>query len=626
MAGFRKTHTSPDPLHQRHAWHDTLRLRIILCAALLLLLLMLLLLRLWQVQVIQGQELNRRTLQQSIRPLRLNATRGNIIAQDGTVLVHNINRYDLVAYVSEMRQPGKYRNTLDHILEQEKYLAFTMGRQSTINREILRRHLRLAPVLPLVLARNLTPAEVAKVAELMPPVPGITTLPRPERTYAFPGLACHALGFTAWGRPDDLDSIEDFTRIYTFNELRGRTGLEASYEDTLAGKSGSRLLTVDSLGFARDDVRPPIEPTDGANLQLSLDHHAQQAAERTLHGYHGALVVVAARSGAVIALASTPGYDPAALTAASYTRLAGNQTDKPLLNRAVNGSYTPGSIIKPLIALAALENGTLTPQDYYECDGQFWIANHRIRCAKRAGHGLLHLHEALAFSCNPFFLDAGCRTGIDRLQIFFSSAGFGTPCGLDLAEFEPGIIPSRDFARNRWQRSWLAVDTAYVAIGQGALTITPLQAALYAAALGNGGKVFRPYLVQAVRSPSGETLTYTAPVIRRRLPVSHEHLQLVRQGMQAAVNTPGASASGLQRLNLPIAAKTGTAEVGSGDERYKNTWVIAFWPADNPDYALAALIEDGDTGGRTTIPAVARFLQEWLRLPPSSSQPQSNHP
>jgi penicillin-binding protein 2 len=284
----------------------------------------------------------------------------------------------------------------------------------------------------------------------------------------------------------------------------------------------------------------------------------------------------------------------------------------PLLNRAISVPYTPGSIVKPLVALAALKAGVIDAATIWNCDGKYVIGNRAIHCWNRYGHGPVNVVEAIKFSCNPFFIDAGLKTGVDRLQPMFSAAGLGASPGLDLPDCAAGYIPSRAFARQHWGRKWIAIDTAYVSIGQGALAISPLQAALFVAAIGNGGKVFRPYLVQSVCSAGGRVLRNTAPVVAHRLRVRPEHLALIQQGMRVAGNARHGTAKHAANPAISLAGKTGTAEVGFGTGRYKNTWIICYGPVDNPRYALACIVEHGKRGGRTAAPLAGQFFRRWL--------------
>ncbi|MGI5924489.1 MAG: penicillin-binding protein 2 [Lentisphaeria bacterium] len=589
-----------------------LRRRVLQGAAMMIIPLLLLVLRLWQVQVRQGPELLRQTQRQCVRPIWDNPVRGRIFAADGQVMADNTSHYDVVFHLAEMRQPGRSRRTRAHVLATAMRLAALMECENPLTAEMLARHIRMTPALPLRVFTDLSELERARLAELMPPIPGVELVARIERRYPFPGVGSQILGVAVWEKPRTIDLNDMYSRSYATDELRGLSGLEAAYDRALAGKPGMRLVRVDTMGYIHDDIGEAQPALDGHDLRLSIDSRAQRVADRALQGYSGALVVVDVHTGGVLAMASAPTYDLSVTDRNHYALLSVDEENLPLLNRAVNGLYTPGSIVKPLVALAALEHGAIEPDEVYDCTGRYLVGNHPIRCTRSYGHGPIDLLEAMTVSCNPYFIHAGIETGIDALNPMYAAAGVGEKSGFDLAERYAGIIPSRDMALRHWRRHWVMIDTAFVSIGQGGIEITPLQAAMFTAALANGGKLLRPYLVQSVVSADGKVVNNTPVVIRHRLPASPEHLQLVQRGMENTVVSDHGSARELRDAGIPLAGKTGTAEVGTRANRHHNTWIICFGPLPEPRYALACVIEKGDSGGRTAAPIAARFFREWL--------------
>lgn len=591
-----------------------MRGRIFVCVSVILALLALLLMRLWQVQVRQGDELMRKARRQSIRPVRLNPVRGRFFDSNGYTLVDNEPQYDLCFYVSEMRQYGRLKKTIEYILERERILANYLGREPSLTADRVKDHLRKQPVLPMTVMQNLTLEERTAFAELLPLIPGVDLVTRAVRKYRYPGMLSHVLGMTGWRLPSGEDVREDLPRLYVTPELRGVSGLEASFDAELAGQPGTRLLMVDSVGYARETVQQEAQPIAGNDIYLTIDSEAQRIAERLLEGYQGAIVVLNVNTGAVIAMASSPSFDLADLPPSKYRALMDDKEFQPMLNRATRGSYTPGSIMKPLLALAALEEIPEVAYDTYECTGAYALSKRsRIRCAHRAGHGELNLRQAIAVSCNPFFINLGMKLGIDEYSEYLEAAGIGEKSGIEIGE-SAGLRPSRAIAQRLWKRNWIAADTAFVSMGQGAIVITPLQAAVFTAAIANGGIVYKPYLVQQIRSQDGALIYEREPVIRHRLPGSPESFAEVRAGMTDAVYSEDASAPRLRDAGITIAAKTGTAEVAvkNSNTKLKNTWVIAFGPTDEPQYAIACLIEKGQSGGRTAVPVAAEFFRQWL--------------
>ncbi|MFA4944061.1 MAG: penicillin-binding protein 2 [Lentisphaeria bacterium] len=567
--------------------------------------------RMWSLQMRRHDLLDQDIRRQSIRRIRLEPVRGRIFSADGKALVDNRPTYNLVLHLAEMRQPGPHRRTSDFILQQVAAVAGAIRRPSALTQDELLRHDRTTPALPLTIFQDLTPAEMARATDLQPPIPGLEIQPRILRTYRHSGLAGHLLGFTGRRHPEEWDASADTLRLaYSLPELTGRDGLERFYDNDLAGRPGERLVQVDIRGYIHADAVPPTPPQDGADLCLSLDSRAQRAAELAIAGYRGALVLVEVQTGAIKAMVSAPGIDLSTLTAARYRELAADTENQPLLNRAVAGQYIPGSILKPLTALAALEADKITASSTVTCTGAYPLGNRAIRCWYHPGHGPLNLAGALQHSCNSFFIDAGIRLTPAEFLTLLRDAGLGEAPEIDLPGAARGILPDPAAAARLPRTAWIS-EAALLAIGQGAIAITPLQAALYTAAIANGGTVFRPYLVERLRNPDGSSRRITAPIALRRLPVRQKHLALVRQGMWQAVNLPDGTARQARTAVISMAGKTGTAQFQTRAGMAKNTWFIGYAPADQPRYAFAVVTEHGQSGGQTA-PIVRRTFELWL--------------
>jgi len=601
-----------------------MRRRVLICAAFMVIPLALLVLRLWQVQVLQGAELMRKSQRQSLRPVRVAPVRGRIFSSDGTELVGNANVYDAVFYLMEMRQPGRPIHTMDYVLEQSQRLARLIGRKPTLTSAQLRTHMITRPAMPLVVFSNLTEEERSRLWEITPWLTGLDIQPRFVRKYYYPTLLSHVLGFTGTNHPSEDFLGRLFARSYVNPEQGGRGGLELMYDQELTGTAGAKMVLVDPLGYAREELPGSIPAQNGLDLILTIDLKAQMIGEKLMEGHKGALVLMEVKTGKVLAMVSKPGFDLSTLTGKEYARLNGDQENKPMLNRAVNALYAPGSIIKPLVAIAALENDAIADNWQYECQGAYVIGKTRIHCAKRYGHGLLDVYEAITVSCNPFFMTTGIRTGIETLEKYFSAAGLGRKTGIDTDEYVRGLCPSRQAARDRYKRNWLMVDTAYASMGQGLIQVTPLQMACYCCALANGGVVPKPYLVSEIRrSDTGALVRRTVPQVGSTIPVRSETLEIIQAAMSNVVESPQGSGHLLTKLMVKdpqggdekrvfLAAKTGTAEMGIGEDKTKDTWMISFGPLPEARYALVCMVEKGDSGGKTVAPIVLAFWKEWL--------------
>ncbi|MFO7820655.1 MAG: penicillin-binding protein 2 [Lentisphaeria bacterium] len=572
-----------------------------------------LLMRLWYVQIIKVHTLAGEASEQSIRRIRVSPTRGRIFDRQKRLLVDNRPSYDIVLRPAAMRQPGGRQKTIDFAMSQARKLGEVIGRSVEIKASDIKRHLRVRPPVPLRVFGDLSKLELSLAAEHLPNVRGVEIKLRYRRDYAFPGLGGHILGFTGRRRPPD--ELRNKRYSYVMPEPRGRTGLELYYDEELAGRPGMRMVRVDPTGYIYEGIGRSQPPRDGGDLILTIDAQAQRIAENLLEGYKGAVVVVDAQNGAVIAMASSPTYNLADLSSAEYGRLAADEDSRPLVNRAIAGGYLPGSIIKPLVGLAALENGAVEADHEVVCTGQYPIGD-GIGCWLRSGHGTLDMEAAIEQSCNSYFIDIGLKTGLDQLRPMFLDAGLGSAPNLDLYGVGAGLVPSRSWARQYYGRPWIAIDTAFLSIGQGAIGLSPLQAALYAAAIGNGGQVYRPFLVQKIVDSEGEALRQTAPLPASTLTVSDKNLQVIRQGMKKVVNGEHGSAGRAQTEIISLAGKTGTAEVQTPSDEHNNTWFIGYGPLPTPRYAICVLVEYGASGGRTAAPLARKFFDNWLSARP----------
>ena len=456
---------------------------------------------------------------------------------------------------------------------------------------------------PVVMFEDLSDDEIARCEEFMPHIPGLSVTPRIERDYCEECLASHLIGMSTWKQVTISGKTAGPLGVYSVMEIHGKSGLEGKYDNELSGKTGVKTILIDPSGFTRDELKGTIAKIDGLSLRLTIDSKAQAAAEQALLKNTGALVAINPKNGAVIAMASSPTYSLAELTTRNYSDLLNDKDGMPLFNRATLGMYMPGSIVKPLVALQCLESGVLTTETEYDCIGYFKIGERKIGCAKRSGHGVLTLEEAIAVSCNPFFINAGLACKVDGLQNIYGAAGFGKKTGFELVE-AAGKIPSPQKATRG--------DNALASIGQGPIVVTPLQAACYTAALANGGKLWKPFVMWQMLNNEGLVVQETQPVLNGTLPASQEHLDIVRNAMIEAVNGHNTSANAMQASIVPLAAKTGTAEVGEGQNRHKNTWIICYGPLPEPTFAVACVVEHGASGGRTTAPVVVDFINTWL--------------
>ncbi len=538
---------------------------------------------------------------QSFRRVQTAGLRGGIFDRWGTPLA--VNRLSLCITVD----PGAYRGgrkqgeTVEsRIMAALEGMAAIVGRPPAAGVEAVRRHLRVELARPLVAWRDVTEEELARFSENARDYPGFDCNADAERSYPQGTLAAHVIGRV--GR-DRLPPVSGGERMnFVEKELRGREGLEMQYDDYLRGMAGEERVFVDARGFAtsRETV---IEPRHGFDLRLTLDAGLQRVAERELAGLRGACAAIDPRDGAVRILASAPAFDPnecvPVLRSEVYRRLADDPA-QPMLCRATAGTYAPGSTFKPITALAGLAAGH-SAAEVYECTGAYELGGMKIRCARTWGHGGMDMAHALRESCNPYFCALGMSAGSNAVIRTARAFGLGQRTGIDFPTDAAGVVPDAAWKAEHFaDPKWRPGDLAQMSMGQGQLLATPLQMARVAAALGSGWLVV-PHLNEAL------------PAERRPLAVPASHLREVRRGMRMVVDGGTGHRAG-DGVDAYVIGKTGTAQVGYGANRRKNTWFIAYATptaesrSDEP-IALAMVIEDGESGGGTTAPKVAEILK-----------------
>ena len=588
---------------------DAFVIRVGLLALVAFLLFSVLVIRLWNMQVIRSADYKYKDRKQSARRIRIPAMRGEILGRDGTPIVRNRPSFNVLFHPGEMTTE-RSRDQAKFIMDKADQVAAVLGRYNPLTLENVRRHLNYQPGLPLTAFKDLTDEERGRLDELFPPVRGLEVTAEPMREYPFGSLAAQLIGYVGNEDPSGADDRREY--FYYLPSLEGRSGLEYQYNEKLSGKAGSQFVMVNSNGFVHEQLEDPTPPENGYDLRLTLDIDGQLAAERALKGHLGAIVVMSADSGAIRVMASSPTFPPADFVPSiSRTRFRDLNEDpgKPFLNRATQGSYMPGSTIKPLTALAGLESG-IPDTKTYDCEGRTPLGyRDGIHCT--GIHHELDMRRAIMKSCNVYFVELGVETGIDALSRMFESAGIGRKTGIEIAE-RAGDLPKDE-------PGWNENETAYVSIGQGKVTVTPLQAAVFYGAIANGGTMYKPYLIDHMYDHdrlSGNRLSvYDAvPFKTGRLAASAKSLEVVREGMYLVVHDSGGSGRRGNIKSAELYAKTGTANVGTGANATKNTWFNGFvkHPRTGELLSFAAVIEHGDSGGGTTAPVVAEMFTEWF--------------
>ena len=532
---------------------------------------------------------------QSLRRVQVAGGRGRILARDGTVLADN--RPTLAVTVNaSWYQERNWDRTAEEIERALETASRIIGRPPETDGEAVRRHLRRSLSRPLVAWRNISEAELARFSEHERQLPGFACEPGEIRVYPQGRFAAQLLGYV--GR-DLIPAAEDERFSFRDFEMRGRAGLESCYDGYLRGVPGERDLQVDSRGFTHREWSV-VEPKRGPDLRLTLDAAVQAEAERQLADVRGACVVLDPRDGAVLAFASSPTYDPNDMVPVLTQERYRETLACP--NLASSGRFAPGSIFKPIVALAAMSAG-VSPDVTYDCTGAFELGKMRVRCARAWGHGEIGIAEALRESCNAFFCTVGMEAGSNAVITAARAFGLGAKTGIDFPE-DPGLVPDDQEKRSRRGERWYPGDLAQMSIGQGMLVVTPLQMARVIGALETGELV----------TPR---LNADLPVERRPVEgFSSAGFAVVREGLRMVVDG-GTGRRGGEGVAADVSGKTGTAEVGAGANRYKNTWFVAYArpnASSRPDaagreVAVAMVVDHGESGGGTTAPRVAEILK-----------------
>lgn len=577
--------------------------------------------RLFQLQVIEGDDLRQRSQRNSVRTVRLEAPRGDIADREGRVLAATRPAFVLQVIPHDLRQPRRTFAALGSLLESDP-----AGLRALVG--VRKGRARFQPV---ELVGDLSDEGRARVEEHRFALPGVVVDPKPRRHYVHGELAAHALGFIGEIQKEQLETRR--YADYRAGEVIGQSGVESLLQAHLRGRSGGRNQVVDVAGRVVDEL-DEVEPVPGGSVRLTLDLDLQRAAEEAFaeadpdaSARVGALVALDPRTGDVLALVSKPSFDPndfaGGIDVETWQRLNTDEW-RPMQNRAISGQYPPGSTWKSFVAAAGLEAGVIDPDEKVFCPGHFRLGRRVYRCWKRGGHGYVDLHQALVQSCDVYFYQAGLALGIDRLAYFARGFGFGRTTGIPLGHERAGLVPTSAWKERRFAEPWVRGETVSAAIGQGFDLVTPLQLAVGYAAIANGGRIVEPRLVLRRTARDGAVVEAPAPAERGTVPIAPEHLARVREALAGVVQESGGTGGRSRVPGVRVAGKTGTAQVvglehteeleeDEVERRLRDhAWFAAFAPADAPEIVVTALVEHGGHGGSAAAPIVQRVLARYF--------------
>jgi len=605
--------------------------RAILASVISVILLGVVIARLVQLQVFDHELFAEKSQGNRVRIEAVPPIRGLIFDRKGRVIAENLPAYQLELIPEQVDDIDDTLSRLAaiNLIEQDDIPRFTALSQSGQQFK------------PVTLKFRLTDEEIANFAIQRPRFPGVDFQPRLVRHYPYGALFSHAVGYVGALDTNDMQRLE--SARYAGTSHTGKTGVERSFENNLHGDAGFRHLIANARGRQvpadtselLDSLPMDETPSPGSNVYLTLDLDLQQVAYDAMDGRRGAVVALDPTNGEILALVSTPSFDPnpfaVGMSTAQYSELQDN-LDRPLFNRAVIGSYPPGSTIKPMLALAALETGATNLTRKSICIGYFQLEGdeHRYRDWRPEGHGPVDLHDAIAQSCDVYFYELGVKLGIDNMHKYLTQFGLGSTTGIDLLGERPGLVPSRqwkrDNFRNRDDKRWYHGETVIASIGQGFMLATPLQLASATGTLALRGSRYKPHLVAAIEDPLSGEREMIEPESLDRVAIDNEFywdniLEAMHDVMQGPRGTARAVGFG---AGYEMAGKSGTAQVVSiaQDEEYDEEEIaerlrdhalfISFAPFDNPRIAVAVIVENGSSGSGVAAPIAKAVMDKYL--------------
>lgn len=560
----------------------------------------------WYLQIARGDYYFALSENNRIRSVRVTAPRGYVLDRHGAVLVDNEPAYTLHLY---RREAKNLNASIDLAVE-----VLKLPREQV--RARVERGLRDPEFLPIPIAENLGIEEVAAIEARAPEHPEFAITVSQRRLYAHGASAAHALGFLSEASPDQIRAGEN---AYRMGDWIGQKGIEGAYERLLAGVNGERRVIVDSHGRETAEERR-VEARPGQNLFLTIDLELQKIAEQYFRERVGSAVALDPRNGEILALVSSPSYDPNWFTrrvsAKEWASLL-SDPHHPLQNRAIQNMFSPGSVFKIFLAYGALAQGLVDPEQQIFCPGHATFYGRTFQCHRKGGHGFVNLRNAIKVSCDVYFYNLGRRLGIDRIAEIARGFGFGDLTGVDLPYEKSGLVPSEEWARSKRRLRWYPSETISVAIGQGPVLVTPMQIARALSGLVVGGRLPPPHLFLASQDPqTGRRLRYSAEP-KMGIPLSPEKAAIVKSGMWAVLNEPGGTAFGSRVPGLEAGGKTGTVQIigrestiRAGAERKKledHAWFVGFAPLEDPQIAVVVFVENGGHGSSAAAP-LARQL------------------
>lgn len=571
--------------------------RIMIATYIVIAIFSLLVLRLWQLQILQGNEYRKISEENRLKIVKIAAPRGIIYDRNGIPLVKNS------PYYSVSISPDLSGNIDAALLS--KVIDIDID---TIEKKLSNKKSSFEPVR---LKEGLSFKEIAFIEARRSDFPGLYIDIDVTRHYLFKEVGAHLIGYI--GKLNQRQYRDSEFRGLPADAFVGQWGTEMLFDKQLRGIPGERIVEVDALGR---ELRLITEkpPSKGEDLTIAMDLILQKAAEEAFGEKTGALVAIKPDTGEILSLVSKPSFDPnlfaKGISQQQWTDLIYNPRN-PLLNRALQSQYPPGSTFKIVTALAGLEEHVIDPETKVTCNGGIFYGRWHFGCWQKNGHKTLTLHRALVESCDVYFYEVGRRLGIDRVASYARGLGLGKNSNLRLVNERKGVVPDTKWKQEQRKQPWYLGDTFNVSIGQGYVAVTPYQMARLTGSISNGGYIYEPSLLKLEEKP----------LMSKKLNVSFENISEIKKGLYGVVNEPSGTGWPARSSIVEICGKTGTAQVVGirKDSRYHHelhrdhAWFIAFAPCDKPEVALSVLVEHGGHGGAAAAPIAKRAIEAYLK-------------
>ncbi|WP_408097878.1 penicillin-binding protein 2 [Peredibacter sp. HCB2-198] len=585
--------------------------------------------RLWYLQVYKGETLHNYSIQNRLRKEVVWAPRGLIYSRDDQLLVDNIPRFDAILTPQFLMDKEETLGKLSKMLSMDI---------ESIN-TILKKNSNQAKYRPIIVKKNISFGELAQIETQNADLPGVSVDTFISREYRDKEIGAHLLGYISEISQTQLPKLRERDHAdYRLGDFIGQFGIEEQLDKYLRGENGHEFVEVDARGRRKryintDNLFKGIEdekPLSGMNVKLTIDRDMQIAAFNALQDKVGGVIAIDINSGQVLAMVSRPSFDPSqfsrGLTPEYWRSLVGNK-EHPLRDRNIQEHFSPGSTFKAITGIAAFEEGEIDENTEVNCGGSFRLGRKVYHCWKKEGHGPTNLVKAIRESCNVYFQKAANRMDIDAISKYAKAFGLGARTGISLPREVSGLIPTKEWKKKRFGQEWQAGETLSCAIGQSYVLASTIQLATAYAAIANGGKIYRPYVVKDIYDTQGELVkTFTPELLSSFEMKNPKTLKFIREGLFQVVNSPKGTAFYRRGQGILMAGKTGTSQVksASADKVYAKCenmdyesrhhgLFVGFAPADNPKIAAAVIVEHGCHGSSAATPVAEAVITQYMK-------------